>query len=81
MLRCTLCGPISRNQADFTISVGKEDCPMEVCRWCEQDLRLLGFKFNQVVRLPRSSLRRILEPPCLTSLLFVSHVLKMKRKA
>lgn len=50
---CTLCGPISCNQADFEVFYGSRDDLLRVCRWCEQDLELLGFRSNQVVRLPR----------------------------
>jgi hypothetical protein len=50
---CTLCGPISRNQVDFEISYGAMDSLLRICRYCKQDLELLGFRHNQVVRLPR----------------------------
>jgi hypothetical protein len=53
MLKCALCGPISHNVADFEVSYGAMDRSLHVCRWCEQDLELLGFRSNQVVRLPR----------------------------
>jgi len=53
MRRCSLCGPISHNEADFDVSVGSEDRSLQVCRWCEQDLTLFGVKLNQVVKLPR----------------------------
>jgi len=54
MCRCSLCGPISHNEADFDVSVGSEDRSLQVCRWCEEDLTLLGVRLNQVVKLPRT---------------------------
>jgi hypothetical protein len=60
MCRCNLCGPISHNEADFSLSVGREDRELKVCRWCEEDFELLGIEPNQIVRLPRPQrLRRI----------------------
>jgi len=58
---CSLCGFISHNKADFSVSFGKEDRSMQVCRWCERDLALLNFKSNQVVRLHDGQKRRSLE--------------------
>ena len=84
---CSLCGFISRNKADFSVSFGKEDRSMQVCRWCERDLALLNFKSNQVVWLhdgqKKRSLKLVLgrafsltiapQPPCLsTSQLFLT---------
>jgi hypothetical protein len=51
MPRCNLCGPVSRNEADFDVSIGREDRLLRVCRWCEQDLTLFSARLNQVVRL------------------------------
>ena len=53
MLKCTLCGPISSNMADFEVFYGPNNRLLRVCRWCEQDLELLGFRSTQVIRLPR----------------------------
>jgi len=53
MLRCCLCGPVSRNPVDFEISYGALDKLLQVCRWCKEDLELFGFRSNQVVYLPR----------------------------
>jgi hypothetical protein len=50
---CTLCGLISRNEADFEVFYGPKDDLLRVCRWCEQDLELFGFRSNQVIKLPR----------------------------
>lgn len=53
MCRCWLCGPVSHNEADFEVSYGVADRILRVCRWCEQDLQQLGFRANQIVRLPK----------------------------
>lgn len=53
MPKCALCGPISHNPADFAVSYGLLDQLLQVCRYCLEDLQLLGFRCNQVVRLPR----------------------------
>jgi hypothetical protein len=50
---CILCGPVSHNQVDFEISYGALDCLLRVCRYCREDLELLGFRHNQVIRLLR----------------------------
>jgi hypothetical protein len=54
MCRCNICGPVSRNEADFEVSISREDRLLRVCRWCEQDLTLFGVKLNRVVKLPRA---------------------------
>jgi len=51
MCLCKLCGHVTRNEAEFAISYGLEDRLLRVCRWCQQDLTLLGFNANQVVHL------------------------------
>jgi hypothetical protein len=53
MCRCNICGPVSRNEAAFDVSIGREDRLLRVCRWCEQDLTLFGVRLNQVVKLTR----------------------------
>lgn len=53
MLRCVLCGPVSHNPVDFEISFGAMDRLLRVCRYCREDLELLGFRSNQVIRLPK----------------------------
>ena len=53
MCRCNICGPVPRNEADFDVSIGREDRLLRVCRWCSQDLTLFGVKVNQKVGLPR----------------------------
>ena len=54
MNRCKLCGHVTRNEAEFAISYGLEDRLLRVCRWCQQDLTLLGFNANQIVHLEAS---------------------------
>ena len=54
MCRCSLCGPISHNEADFDVCIGSEDRSLRVCRWCEEDLTLFGVRLNRVVKLPRA---------------------------
>jgi hypothetical protein len=61
MCRCSLCGPISRNEADFDITFGREDRSLQICRWCVQDLVLFGFKSNQIVGLHHDPKKRSLE--------------------
>lgn len=67
MCKCGVCGFISGNEADFSVSYGRDDEELKVCRWCSQDLTLLGINFNQQVRLPkpqRPHRRLILGPIC-----------------
>lgn len=63
---CSVCGSITHNLADFNISFGRKDHSIQVCKWCEQDLTLLGFGANQVVRLhhgqKKPNLKHILGP-------------------
>jgi hypothetical protein len=54
MCRCELCGPQSHHEAEFSVSLGSEDREIKVCRWCSQDLRVLGARVNQIVRLHQS---------------------------
>ncbi|MCL6579880.1 MAG: hypothetical protein K6T73_10990 [Candidatus Bathyarchaeota archaeon] len=52
--RCMLCFPFTHNLADYAISYGREDSIIRVCKWCLEDLRLLGFNANQIIRLQTS---------------------------
>ena len=54
MCRCMLCWPVTHNQADYTVTFGNQERVLQVCRWCEQDLALLGFRANQIVHLEAS---------------------------
>lgn len=47
---CGLCGYETRNNAQFEVSSGRYDEKLlHVCRWCLQDLQMLGFELNQVL--------------------------------
>jgi hypothetical protein len=54
MCRCSLCFPFTHHEAEYAVSYGREDRLLRVCRWCEEDLTLLGARLNQVVKLPRA---------------------------
>jgi hypothetical protein len=51
-----LCGPVSRNPVDFEVSYGAKDRWLQVCRYCREDLELLGLRVNQIIQLPRRDL-------------------------
>ena len=53
MCLCKLCGHVTRNEAEFAISYGLEDRLLRVCRWCKEDLSLMGFNANQIIRLAK----------------------------
>ena len=53
MSLCVLCGPVSQNPIDFQVCYGALDRWLQVCRWCLEDLELLGFRHHGVVRLPK----------------------------
>jgi hypothetical protein len=40
------------HHADFAVTFDRDDKVLRVCHYCKQDLSLLGFNANQVVRLP-----------------------------
>jgi hypothetical protein len=52
MTRCVLCYPFTHNEAEFLIIFGNDE-QLYVCKWCLQDLCLLGFNANQVICLPK----------------------------
>jgi hypothetical protein len=52
MCKCWLCWCITRNEAEYAVSYGREDRLLRVCRYCQEDLTLFGLRLNQVVRLP-----------------------------
>lgn len=55
MCMCSLCGYITHNEAEYMLTYGNHDAmKLNVCKWCLQDLSLLGFKINQTVRLEPS---------------------------
>jgi hypothetical protein len=39
------------HEADYALTFGKDDRILKVCRYCHEDLTLLGFRANNVVRL------------------------------
>jgi len=51
--RCMLCYPFTHNEADFLVIFGKNERQLHVCKWCLQDLCLLGFNANQIICLPK----------------------------
>jgi hypothetical protein len=51
-MKCRLCWCITRNEAEYAVSYGRQDHLLRVCHYCKQDLTLFGFNANQVVRLP-----------------------------
>ena len=48
-----LCYPFTHNEADFLVVFGKDERQLHVCKWCLQDLCLLGFNANQIIQLPK----------------------------
>jgi len=59
-LRCVLCWPFTRNQVDYLVTFGSADKKLVVCRYCLEDLILLGFKANQIIRLRKPYKRGVL---------------------
>ncbi|MGQ9641316.1 MAG: hypothetical protein ACUVUF_04225 [Candidatus Bathycorpusculaceae bacterium] len=53
MSRCMLCFSFTGNVADYAVTFGCDDKELRVCRFCLEDLVLLGFKVNQTVRLAK----------------------------
>jgi len=49
MCRCSLCGPVMDHEADYSVSFGKFDRELHICKWCKEDLSLFGIRFNQVI--------------------------------
>ena len=58
MPKCRLCFPVTGHEADYAVSFGSQDRVLKVCRFCQKDLALLGFRANQVVRLEASKRSR-----------------------
>ena len=54
MSKCRLCFPITGHEADYALTFWKDDRTLKVCRYCREDLTLLGFRASQVVRLEAS---------------------------
>ena len=58
-MKCMLCWLVTHNQADYTVTFGNQQRVLHVCKWCMQDLRLLGFKANQIICLVKPLRSRI----------------------
>jgi hypothetical protein len=54
MFKCGLCFSVTGHEADYALTFGKDELVLEVCRYCFEDLTLLGFRANHVVRLEAS---------------------------
>lgn len=54
MARCVLCYLFTGNMADFAVTFDWDDKELRVCRFCLEDLLLLGFNANQTIRLETS---------------------------
>jgi hypothetical protein len=48
-----LCYPFTGNMADFAVTFDGDRKELRVCRFCLEDLMLLGFNANQIVRLAK----------------------------
>ena len=55
--RCMLCWSFTRNQADYLITFGSADKELVVCRYCLEDLTLLGFNVNQIICLRKARVK------------------------
>jgi len=53
--RCMLCYAFTHNVAEFLVVYGRDDRQLNVCRWCLQDLNLLGFNASQIIGLPKQT--------------------------
>jgi hypothetical protein len=51
MSKCGLCFLVTGNQADYALTFGNDGRILKTCRYCYEDLTLLGFRANRVVRL------------------------------
>jgi len=60
MCKCGLCFCVTGHEADYALTFGKDELVLEVCRYCFEDLTLLGFGANRLVCLEASKhVRRI----------------------
>lgn len=51
---CELCGHETGNDAQFAVSWGRcDEKLLHMCKWCLQDFELLGFVFNQILKVAR----------------------------
>ena len=51
MSKCGLCFSVTGHEADYALTFGKDERVLKVCRYCHEDLTLLGFRASQVVCL------------------------------
>lgn len=54
MSRCMLCWRVTHHRADYAVTYGLDDRQLKICRYCYEDLTLLGFNANQTIRLETS---------------------------
>jgi len=57
--RCMLCYPFTGNMADFAVTFDVDSKELRVCRFCLEDLMLLGFNVTQTVRLAKPLKSRV----------------------
>lgn len=55
MRPCKLCYLFTHNKADYVIIFGNEECQLLICKWCLEDLTLLGFNAHQIIGLQEAS--------------------------
>lgn len=54
-----LCFSVMGHGADFALFFGRDERVLRVCRFCFEDLMLLGFRADRVVRLEVSGSLRV----------------------
>ena len=59
MSKCGLCFSVTGHKADYALTFGKDERVLKVCRYCREDLALLRFNVNQIVRLVKPLRSRI----------------------
>ena len=57
MSKCGLCFSVTGHEADYALTFGRDGRILKVCRYCHEDLTLLGFRAKQVVRLKAKSFK------------------------
>jgi len=61
--------PVTGHEADYALTFGRDDRTLKVCRYCREDLTLLGFNVNQTIRLETSKPLK----PKITRFWFLGH--------
>ena len=65
MSKCGLCFSITGHEADYALLFGEEECVLKLCRYCREDLALLGFNDSKTIRLEASKpLKRKITRSC-----------------